>query len=95
MHILDFYHAKEKLVIFARHQFDEDHQRKRWIDHQCHRLMNNEVEEVMNQTRSCRARSKEAKVAKNKLLEYYTEHDDRMQYQTYRDAGLLIGSGPV
>ena len=95
VHILDFYHAKEKLVIFARHQFDEDHQRKRWIDHQCHRLMNNEVEEVMNQTRSCRARSKEAKVAKNKLLEYYTEHDDRMQYQTYRDAGLLIGSGPV
>ncbi len=34
-------------------------------------------------------------MAKAKLLEYYIEHDDRMQYKTYRDRGLMIGSGPI
>jgi hypothetical protein len=95
IHILDVYHAKEKLVIFARHQFGEDAERKCWINKQCQRLMNDEAEEVMNQVRSCRAKSKEASMAKQKLLDYYTEHDDLMQYKTYRDAGLLIGSGPI
>lgn len=95
VHILDFYHAREKLVVFARYQFSDDTERKCWVDTQCQHLMDNGVEDVMTQVRSCRARSKEASEAKYKLLDYYTEHDDRMQYKTYREAGLLIGSGPV
>ena len=94
-HILDFFHAKEKLVIFARHQFSDDTQRKDWVDIQCEHLMDDGVETVMTQVRSCRARNKEASEAKHKLLNYYTEHDDRMQYKTYRESGLLIGSGPI
>jgi len=94
-HILDFYHAKEKLVLFARYQIADDELRCQWIEEQCERLMNNEAEEVMSQVRKCKARSPEAKDAKQKLISYYTEHDDRMQYKTYREAGLLIGSGPI
>ena len=93
--ILDFYHAKEKLVIFARHQFRDDVKRRDWIDEQCQRLRNNELELVIATIKTCRARKEEAKMAKQKLLDYYMEHDDRMQYKTYRDAGLLIGSGPI
>jgi len=43
--------------------------------------------------KSCRARNTEAKLAKQKTIDYYIEHDDRMQYKTYRDKGLMIGSG--
>lgn len=94
-HILDFYHAKEKLVIFARYQFAEEQQRKKWIAEQCDQLLNNKVEVVIKTIIACRSNGKEARMAKQKLLDYYYEHDDRMQYKTYREAGLLIGSGPI
>lgn len=93
--ILDFYHAKEKLVLFARHQFGDEDRRRNWIKQQADRLLNNELESVLATVRSCRARNGEASRAKSKLLDYYIEHDDRMQYKTYRDQGLLIGSGPI
>lgn len=94
-HILDFYHAKEKLVLFARSQFADDKLRISWIEEQSAQLLNNEVEEVMTEVRKLRARNTEASETKQKLLNYYIEHDDRMQYKTYREAGLLIGSGPI
>ena len=93
--ILDFYHAKEKLVLFARQQFKEDQIRKQWVKQQADRLLNNELEQVLVCLRTCRARTPEAKVAKQKAIAYYVEHDDRMQYKTYREKGLMIGSGPI
>lgn len=93
--ILDFYHAKEKLVLFAKHQFKVDEKRKAWVADQCEALLANRVHEVMDNVSCLRARSHEAREAKAKLLSYYEEHEDRMQYKTYRDEGLLIGSGPV
>jgi len=93
--ILDFYHAKEKLVLFARHQFKCDEQRRQWIKEQSDNLVNGELEHVLSNIRLSRARNEEAKIAKAKLIAYYVEHDDRMQYKKYRDQGLLIGSGPI
>ncbi|TXF89268.1 hypothetical protein FUA23_10985 [Neolewinella aurantiaca] len=93
--ILDFFHAKEKLVEFARSQWREEKIRLEWIEKQLQRLRNNEVEGVLQTIQSCRARSPEAKEAKADLIRYYLEHEDRMQYKTYRDKGLLIGSGPI
>ena len=93
--ILDFYHAKEKLVIFARHQFKEQKDRLQWIKQQTDKLLDNGLEEVLESLRSCRAKTPEAKVAKHKAIDYYLEHDDRMQYKTYQEQGLMIGSGPI
>lgn len=93
--ILDFYHAKEKLVLFAKYQYLEESKRKNWVNQQCERLLNNELEMTMQTIKATRARSTEAKEAKQKLLNYYLEHEDRMQYKTYRAQGLLIGSGPI
>lgn len=93
--ILDFYHAKEKLVVFARHQWRCEQQRQSWVKQQCDRLLNNKLEEVLQAIRAARAKNEEARIAKGKLLDYYLEHEDRMQYKTYRDKGLLIGSGPI
>lgn len=57
--------------------------------------MNDQLEEVLTNIRECRAKNGEAAAAKQKLISYYIEHDGRMQYKTYRDAGLLIGSGSI
>lgn len=95
LQILDFYHAKEKLVIFARHQFKDEQVRLEWIKEQSEKLLDNQLENVISSLKSCRARSTEAKIAKQKTIDYYMEHDDRMHYKTYRDKGLMIGSGPI
>lgn len=93
--ILDFFHAKEKLVEFARYQYNDEAERVAWLDQQLGILRNNGVEQIMQLVRSCRAHNQPAKEAKEKLLRYYLEHEDRMQYKTYREQGLLIGSGPI
>ena len=95
--ILDFYHAKEKLVPFARQQFAEAERRRAWIDEQCRTLREEPqgAEVVMRRVRACRSKDKGAREAKGKLLDYYLTHDDRMAYKKYREEGLLIGSGPI
>lgn len=93
--ILDFFHAKEKLVEFAHHQWRQEDKRSAWIENQLERLRNDELELVLQTIRSCRANNTAAKQAKEALIRYYLEHEDRMQYKTYREQGLLIGSGPI
>ena len=93
--ILDFFHAKEKLVLFAKYQFRDEEIRSNWVKQQSDKLLDNGLEEVMMTLKKCRARSEEAKLAKQKAIDYFIEHDDRMQYKTYREQGLMIGSGPI
>lgn len=93
--ILDFYHAKEKLVLFARAQYQDEQTRLNWLELQTEKLLDDGLEEVLATLRSCRASNPEAKLAKQKAIDYYVEHDDRMQYKTYREQGLMIGSGPI
>ena len=93
--ILDFYHAKEKLVLFAKAQYEDEQDRLNWVEQQTQKLLDNGLEQVLLSLRSSRARTSEAKLAKQKAIDYYVEHDDRMQYKTYRQQGLMIGSGPI
>lgn len=92
--ILDFYHAKEKLVIFAQHHFKDDQKRKAWVKEKEDDLLNNDVEKVIAELVKLRSKP-ESKAHKHKAIQYFTEHVDRMQYKTYRDKNLLIGSGPI
>ena len=93
--ILDFYHAKEKLVNIAKLFISDDIARKEWIDNQCARLKENKFEQVLQQIRLMKSRVKEAALEKEKVLNYFEEHEDRMQYKTYLDKNILIGSGPI
>jgi hypothetical protein len=93
--ILDFYHAMEKLVLFAKHQFVDEDKRKNWLSEQKEKLLNNEVPHVIDFLLSIRTRNKESAQAKDLAIRYYKEHEDRMEYKTYRERGLLIGSGPI
>lgn len=93
--ILDFYHAKDKLVLFAKHQFKEEQERKNWLANRYEQLMTDQVEEVISVVKSIRSRCPSATEAKYTLIRYFVEHAERMLYKTYRDKGLLIGSGPI
>jgi hypothetical protein len=93
--ILDFYHAKEKLVMLSTKQFGNEVERKNWVDAHCERLMNDQIEEVMQHITKLQCPNDDAREIKEKTIHYFTEHEDRMLYKTYRDQGLLIGSGPI
>ena len=93
--ILDFFHAKDKLVIFAKYQFNDKKDRKKWLSDRYDELMNDQVENVITKMQSIRSRNPSATQAKQTLIKYFTDHAERMMYKTYRDKGLLIGSGPI
>lgn len=93
--ILDFYHAKEKLVIFAQLQFKDDEKRKAWVKQKTIELRQNLVEQVIEELKGLRSRNEKAKEAKMNTIRYFIEHAERMMYKTYMDKGLLIGSGPI
>lgn len=92
--ILDFFHAKEKLVILIK-LFLQEQERQNWIDIQCKLLMEDKVHRVIENIKRLRCKSEDAREIKEKTLHYYEEHEERMFYKTYRDRGLLIGSGPI
>jgi len=94
MQILDFFHAKEKLVILIK-LFLKEQERQNWIDIQCKLLMEDKVHQVIENIKRLRCKSEDAREIKEKTLHYYEEHEERMFYKTDRDRGLLIGSGPI
>jgi hypothetical protein len=93
--ILDFFHAKEKLVIFAKHQFLDEQKRICWIEQQCENLLDNQVQKIIVNLQSIKPQTTQAHEAKEKSINYYIEHEDRMMYKSYRDQGYMIGSGPI
>lgn len=95
LQILDYFHAKEKLVLFANQQFSNEHKRKAWIAHQGECLLRGQVHKVIKHIKCLRAISLQSKEAKRNILRYYIEHEDRMMYHNYKEKGLMIGSGPI
>lgn len=94
--ILDFYHAKEHLHRFAQLYFKEQQQREQWTDHQTLSLLNNRVDQVItNIQRLPKIRCKIMEQSRKALIKYYQTNSKRMQYKTYKEKGLMIGSGPI
>jgi len=93
--ILDFYHAKEYLCRFAEEQFGDIEEKRRWIDQQSLRLLNNQIDGVIKDLEVMKPSGGAACKAKMTLITYYQANSKRMQYKTYRDRGWLIGSGPI
>ena len=94
--ILDFYHAKEHLCEFAKQYYSDEKHRKDWIEEQTKCLKEQDssifIENIENLPISIKSNVEESKRV---LLEYYKNHKNRMQYKTYLEKGLLIGSGAM
>jgi len=95
--ILDYFHAKEHLCDFAALFFGSDTAGKNeWIKQQEGLLFNDDVELVIGNIRSLpKSGKKIIRKAQKALINYYGQNKKRMLYKTYRNMGLMIGSGPI
>ena len=93
--IIDYYHAVEKIDVIAKYQYPDSDQRKLWLDKQKDLLLNDQVNQVIAHIKSIRSENQTVVQAKQIVVKYYEQNEERMLYKTYKDKGLLIGSGPI
>ena len=90
--IVDWYHASEYVWTAASAIWGEAHpQRAEWAHAQLDKLWEGKVAEVLLELERWRERGEAVEAA----LNYYSEHQNRMDYASYRARGLQIGSGSV
>jgi hypothetical protein len=88
--IVDWYHASAYLWNAASAIWGEHSpERGAWAHAQLDKLWEGKVAEVLRELEQWCERSEVVAAA----LSYYTEHQTRMEYATYRARGLQIGSG--
>ena len=96
--ILDFYHAKEYLVELGQALYGEDESaRQTWLDDVCHRLKHEGGPTVRRWLEGLDLGSASAAVREvhRQQVQYFRNHEHRMDYPTYVRNGWQIGSGPV
>ena len=93
--VLDFFHAKEHLCLFAELQFKDVDERKKWIDAQCLRLLNDQVNTVIEHLKELKSSTAESRKVRKQLIRYYLVNSKRMLYRTYKEKGWMIGSGAI
>jgi len=93
--ILDYYHAKQHLCQWAEMAIKDEPQKKNWIHTQCFWLLNNGIDTVIENIKQLKVNGTQARKVRQLLIAYYTANRNRMQYKTYKEHGLMIGSGPI
>jgi hypothetical protein len=93
--ILDFFHAKEKLVLLSNAHFRESEKKRYWLEEQLKLLRDDGIYKVIQNVSRMSCRNDVSKEAKTKLLKYYEEHKERVRHKTFRDRNYMIGSGPI
>lgn len=90
--IVDWYHASEYIWKAASAIWGEASvERCAWAHIQLDKLWESQVSEVLTELERWRGRGEAVEAA----LSYYSEHQRRMDYASYRARGLQIGSGSV
>jgi len=95
---LDFYHAVQHLAAVGRAVFGEDKARlKAWLKPLVKQLKNESAIKVIRQLEDVLAGLPAGAAAETvgKEVNYFREHEERMDYRAGRRAGEPIGSGPV
>lgn len=93
--ILDYYHAVEYIYDFSKVVWSDKEKRKEWSAVQTALLLEDKAIMVIENIDKIEVRGRVKTAAKDKILTYYNNNYDRMLYKTYRERGLLIGSGPI
>jgi hypothetical protein len=94
-HILDYFHAYERLCDFAKLALPSEGYRQSWLAEQQARLYDGQVDEVIQHVEALTLFNKAARDERDKLRTYYRNNASRMAYGDYRQRGLMIGSGPM
>jgi hypothetical protein len=94
--ILDWYHAIEHLADFALQYFEEEVQRKKWIERQEALLNKSKTEQVIVNIKELAPPSVAIEKCRQGLIQYYESNKNRMDYKKYRSIGTgIIGSGAI
>lgn len=93
--ILDYYHAVEKLSGYAVEQIPDTPKRTSWMDKQKKLLLDNKTYTVLKTIKQQQGRTEAAEKQRKAVISYYENNLKRMQYKTFREAGYMIGSGPI
>ncbi len=92
-HILDYFHAAERLGEFARMMFRSEIERDEWIESQEVLLKAGKVADILKTLDTLTPLDKATCDERYKLMTYYRNNQSRMAYGDYRSCGLMIGSG--
>lgn len=93
--ILDFFHAIEKISQFAALQWDDENERKKWIEMIRNLLLNDQICQVIELLKNIKSTNTKAEKSGIETLRYYEKNQKRMYYKTYLDKEYLIGSGAI
>lgn len=93
--ILDLYHVKEHLAKFAELAQPDILKRRKWLDIQADRLINDGLGQVIQAVRAFTIPLPRARKEQQNLINYLLDNEYRMQYQQYIENGLFIGSGAI
>jgi len=93
--ILDYYHAVEKIADYATEQIPDEGQRTQWLCKQKELLLDNQAVAILKEIGQQRGRTQIAEKQRKAVVSYYQNNLKRMQYKTFREAGYMIGSGPI
>jgi len=91
IHIVDWYHAVDRLKRIAEEAFSNLEERQAWLEKNTEDLWQGSVEAVIE---ACQLLERKSNLAKQSLL-YYGNNMERMRYAHFRAAGYLIGSGVI
>jgi hypothetical protein len=92
--VLDYYHVTQHLWATAHAQFGEGSAAaSAWMEEQKTRLLADEADKVIASVASWHPRSEAKRKVREQLLGYLGEHQARLRYKTFSEAGYHIGSG--
>ena len=94
--IIDFWHVKEHLLEFAKAQFPQEEERQTWMDRQSHLLKHAGGAAVLKQLQAIEPCSApETRELHRATVQYFVNHQHKMDYPRYVAQGWQIGSGPI
>jgi Uncharacterised protein family (UPF0236) len=93
--ILDYYHCKQHLWSVARAQFGDQPSQQSWVESIVGRLFYNEIDSVIWGLQRTKPVSDTAREEIRKLLGYFEENRERLDYGSARRAQSPLGSGAI
>ena len=94
IHILDFFHAQERLNNFVKE--DTSHDREGPFHQECYaHLDQGRIEELIERMREGLPRSGPRRKQGLKRIQYFADRKEQMRYAEFRRQGLFVGSGVV
>lgn len=94
--ILDFFHVSEYLWEVARNAFpNEADQQRSWVETQQETLKQSQWRDVVNAAQRLPPSTEALALIIERLVSYLSNNQNRIDYRSYRQQGLMIGSGVV